>query len=119
MPNEATIIMSPPAATETPAAPQKAKLGGLLLSKNVRIRGRRTSVRLEPEMWDALQEVAGLEDCSIHDLCTAVEELRDPEASFTGALRVFLMEYFRNAAKSSRPVSLIQKRVAEKDAKSR
>lgn len=118
MPNEATMILSPPAVTESPSAP-KAKLAGLLVSKNVRIRGRRTSVRLEPEMWDALYEVAGLEGCSIHDLCTAVEELRDPEASFTGALRVFLMEYFRNAAKSNRPVSLIQKRVAEKDAKSR
>ncbi len=39
-----------------------------LLSKNVRIHDRRTSVRLEPEMWDALNEIAALESCSIHDL---------------------------------------------------
>lgn len=107
----------PPAPPETPVT--KAQLAGQLVSKNIRIRGHRTSVRLEPEMWDALQEVAALEGCSIHDLCTGVEELRHPEASFTGALRVFLMEYFRTAAKTNRPVSLIQKKVADKDVKSR
>lgn len=90
------------------------RLAGGLVGRNVRIGGRRTSVRLEPEMWDALHEVAVLEGCSIHDLCSAVEDLRNPAASFTGALRVFLMEYFRNAAHASRPVSLIQKRVAAK-----
>ena len=99
--------------------PARPKLGGELVSKNVRIRNRRTSVRLEPEMWDALQEVAGLERCSIHDLCSAVEDLRAEDASFTGALRVFLMEYFRTAAKANKPVSLIQKRVGDRDAKTR
>ena len=78
----------------------------------MRIRGRRTSVRLEPEMWEALYEVAALENCSIHDLCGAVDDMRAPAASFTGALRVFLMEYFRNAARTNRMVSHVQKSVA-------
>lgn len=93
-------------------------LGGELISKNVRIAGRRTSVRLEPEMWEALEEVAAMQGCTIHDLCTAVSELKHPEASFTGALRVFVMEFFRSAAKTNRPVGLIQKRIALKDSKS-
>lgn len=93
-------------------------LGGELISKNVRIAGRRTSVRLEPEMWDALDEVAAAQGCTIHDLCSAVAELKHPAASFTGALRVFVMEYFRSAAKTNRPVGLIQKRIALKDSKS-
>jgi len=87
------------------------QLSGRLVSHNVRIQNRRTSVRLEPEMWDALQEVAMLQGCSIHDLCTAVDDLKPAGASFTGALRVFLMEYFRAIAKTNRQVSLVQERL--------
>lgn len=79
-----------------------------LLSKNVRIHTRRTSVRLEPEMWRALNEIATAEGCSIHDLCGAVHDLKEPAASFTAALRVFLMEYYRSAAKASPQVNNIR-----------
>lgn len=79
-----------------------------LVSKNVRIHDRRTSVRLEPEMWSALHEIAVIEKCSIHDLCGAVHDLKDSKTSFTGALRVFLMEYYRTVAKANQKVSLIQ-----------
>lgn len=90
---------------------KKPLLQGALISKNVRIHDRRTSVRLEPEMWDALNEIAVLEDCSIHDLCGAVHDLKDEGASFTAALRVFLMEYYRTAAKTSQQVGQIQRRL--------
>ncbi len=101
--NEAGII------TDSSAEAKKPLLQGALISKNVRIHDRRTSVRLEPEMWDALNEVALLEDCSIHDLCGAVHDMKDEGASFTAALRVFLMEYYRTAAKTSQQVSQIQR----------
>ncbi len=110
------IQQAPPVPPQAEAA--QTMLGGGLISKNVRIGGRRTSVRLEPEMWDALDEVAMMQGCTVHALCTAVAELQHPQASFTGALRVFIMEYFRSAAKTNRPVGLIQKRIALKDAKS-
>jgi len=87
------------------------KTSGALLSKNVRIHQRRTSVRLEPEMWRALNEIASIERCSIHDLCAAVHDLKEEDTSFTAALRVFLMEYYRTAAKTSQSVSMVQKRL--------
>ena len=90
---------------------RKPLLQGALISKNVRIHDRRTSVRLEPEMWNALNEIAGIEDCSIHDLCGAVHDLKDDGASFTAALRVFLMEYYRTAAKTSQQIGQIQRRL--------
>lgn len=80
-----------------------------LQSKNVRIHDRRTSVRLEPEMWRALNEVATIEKCSIHDLCGAVHDLKEPNTSFTAALRVFLMEYYRAASKVNPQVTQVQK----------
>src|SRR3954468_23927265 len=68
-----------------------------LQSRNIRVHKRRTSIRLEPEMWDALNEIARLEACSIHDLSSAVHDMKAPATSFTAALRVFMMEYYRSA----------------------
>ena len=60
-------------------------------------------------MWSALNEIAAAEKCSIHDLCSAVHDLKDEGASFTAALRVFLMEYYRTAANISPQVSSVKK----------
>lgn len=66
-----------------------------LVSRNITVMGRRTSVRLEPEMWRALKEIARREDCTIHDLCTLVKMRKNASTSLTAAIRVFLMLYFR------------------------
>ena len=68
---------------------------GHLISRNIKIAQRRTSVRLEPEMWEALYEIAKLEQTTIHDLCTKVHQSCQGKSSFTAALRVFLLEYYR------------------------
>ena len=68
------------------------------MSRNITVLGRRTSVRLEPEMWRALREIAVRERCRIHDLCSVVQMRKNPETSFTAAIRVFVMLYFRAAA---------------------
>lgn len=69
-----------------------------LLSRNITIRGRRTSVRLEPEMWTALRDIARREGCSIHDLCSLISMRKNQDTSLTAAIRVFLMLYFRAAS---------------------
>jgi predicted DNA-binding ribbon-helix-helix protein len=97
------------AAPDSP--PPQAHAHGALQSKNVRIHKRRTSVRLEPAMWNALNEIAALEGCSIHDLCGAVHDLKEKETSFTAALHVFMMEYYRSAMRMSSQVSQVQKKV--------
>lgn len=73
-----------------------------LLTRNIRIRDRRTSVRLEPQLWRALETIAELEKTSINELCTSVEEERGPEGGFTSALRVFIVEYFGAALREER-----------------
>lgn len=69
-----------------------------LVSKNITILGRRTSVRLEPEMWNALKDISRREACSIHDICSLVHIRKNPLTSLTAAIRVFLMLYYRAAA---------------------
>jgi predicted DNA-binding ribbon-helix-helix protein len=76
-------------------------VGGLvpstLVSRNVRIAGRRTSVRLEREMWDALTDISKRENIGFNPLCTYVAATRR-EGGFTSNLRVFIMNYFRDPA---------------------
>jgi predicted DNA-binding ribbon-helix-helix protein len=66
-----------------------------LVSKNITIRGRRTSVRLEPEMWDALRDIAQREGTTMHAICSLISIRKMNETSLTAAIRVFLMLYFR------------------------
>lgn len=75
-------------------------LGGksTLISRNITVLGRRTSVRLEPEMWGALREIARREDCKIHDICSLIHLRKNQDTSLTAAIRVFLMLYYRAAA---------------------
>lgn len=66
-----------------------------LLSRNITVNSRRTSVRLEPEMWSSLYDIAKRESCSIHDICTLISMRKNEKTSLTAAIRVFLMLYFR------------------------
>jgi predicted DNA-binding ribbon-helix-helix protein len=68
-----------------------------MIARNVTVAGRRTSLRMEPEMWDALQEAAAREGLSLHDFCTGVAKRRGAY-SMTAAIRVHLLDYFRDAA---------------------
>lgn len=72
-------------------------LGSTLVSRNITVSGRRTSVRLEPEMWRALKEISSRENCSIHELCSLISFRKNRRTSLTAAIRVFLMLYFRAA----------------------
>lgn len=49
-------------------------------------------------MWDALKEVAKLEKCKVHDICSFIFMHKNPSTSLTAAIRVFLMLYFQAAS---------------------
>jgi predicted DNA-binding ribbon-helix-helix protein len=69
-----------------------------LVIRNVTIAGRRTSVRLEPEMWSALGEICEREGRTTHQVCSLINERKHIDSSLTAAIRVFIMAYFRAAA---------------------
>lgn len=68
-----------------------------LVSRNVTISGRRTSLRMEKETWDALEEICKREGQTIHQVCTMVEERRNV-SNRTSAVRAFIIAYYRVAA---------------------
>lgn len=65
-----------------------------LINKNIMVAGHRTSMRLEPEMWDALAEICQREKSSIRDICTIIDASRG-SSSLTSAVRVFILAYYR------------------------
>ncbi|MFY7961833.1 MAG: ribbon-helix-helix domain-containing protein [Elsteraceae bacterium] len=68
-----------------------------LQSRNILIDRHRTSMRLEPEMWEALTDIARREGLSVNHLCSRVS-LGRKQSSLTSAMRVFVLAYYRCAA---------------------
>ena len=53
-------------------------------------------MRLEPSMWEALDEICRREGSNIHKICSMVDSTR-LQSSLTAAMRVFILMYFRAA----------------------
>ena len=43
-----------------------------MIIKNIRLAGRRTSIRLEPQLWSAINEICGQRKITINELCEEV-----------------------------------------------
>ena len=71
-----------------------------LVTRNVNVGGRRTSVRLEPDLWEALREIAAREHRSLHEICTDIDRTRGG-TRLTSAMRIYIVNYFRSAANPS------------------
>jgi predicted DNA-binding ribbon-helix-helix protein len=69
-----------------------------LVSQNIIVSRHRTSVRLEPEMWDGLRELCRRERATIHQICTSISLQKKDDSSLTAAIRVYVMRYYRQAA---------------------
>lgn len=68
-----------------------------LISRNVTIDGRRTSIRLEEEMWAAFDEICHREGLTAHALCSLIEKKR-LNSNRTSAVRAYIVLYYRLAA---------------------
>ncbi|HUT47975.1 MAG TPA: ribbon-helix-helix domain-containing protein [Alphaproteobacteria bacterium] len=75
------------------------------VSRNVVVSGRRTSMRLESSLWDALEEIAQREGGSVNELCGRIDARRG-DMSLTGAVRAALVCYYRDMVETAEmPVS--------------
>jgi predicted DNA-binding ribbon-helix-helix protein len=79
-----------------------------LVIRNVVVAGHRTSVRLEPAMWEALQDIARRLEITIHDLVTRIDRNRS-SSSLTAGIRVYIVDFYRTAAFPGGPPPAIQR----------
>lgn len=70
-----------------------------LINKNIMVDGRRTSMRLEPEMWDALSDICRFENMKLSHICHLVNQHRRG-GSLTSCMRVFIISYYKTVALS-------------------
>lgn len=63
---------------------------------------RTTSVRIEPELWESLEEVAFFEGCSVGDIAARASQAFKV-GSLTSRIRLFLLSYFRDQAPEAEP----------------
>ena len=73
----------------------------MLINRNVTVGGRRTSLRLEPEFWDALADIAGREGLSLDHLCGLIDSQRGG-LSRTAAIRIYIVGYFNALRRAER-----------------
>lgn len=65
----------------------------MLVNRNITVGTLRTSVRLEPQFWEALSDIAGRERLTVDRLCTIIDA-NAGELGRTAAIRVFIASYF-------------------------
>ncbi|MFL7903585.1 ribbon-helix-helix domain-containing protein [Azospirillum argentinense] len=74
----------------------------MLVVKNVFVNGRRTSMRLEPSMWESLNDIGLREGMRVSQVVSLVERkviaLTGGCSNLTSSVRTFVADYYRAAA---------------------
>ncbi|NUB12025.1 hypothetical protein GAY28_04430 [Azospirillum brasilense] len=74
----------------------------MLVQKNVTVNGRRTSMRLEPLVWESLDDICSREGMSVNEVVSFVEtkviSLYRVCPNLASSVRAFVADYFRAAA---------------------
>jgi predicted DNA-binding ribbon-helix-helix protein len=66
--------------------------------RNVYPNGRKTSVRLEPIMWDALADIARHLGISVNALIGRIASECESNLGLTRSIRVYIVKFYRDRA---------------------
>lgn len=61
--------------------------------KSIQLTGHRTSISLEPEFWQALQQIAQQKNTSVRKLIIQIDNTRT--SNLSSSLRVYVLNEFR------------------------
>lgn len=65
------------------------------VKRSIKVAGHRTSTSLEPEFWQALQEIAAAKECSMAELIEVVDSGRG-KTNLSSALRCYLLNHYKS-----------------------
>lgn len=65
--------------------------------RSLTITGHRTSIALEPEFWEGLEELAKVRDISLPELIVQIDESRE-SLNLASSLRVAVLSYYKGQA---------------------
>lgn len=67
-------------------------------ARAVYIGNRRTTVRLAPVMWEALEDIARHQSLTMTELLGHIEKSSDPGEGLADAIRIFIVKFYRDRA---------------------
>ncbi|KIC44340.1 arylsulfate sulfotransferase [Ruegeria sp. ANG-S4] len=71
-------------------------MSGRPVKRSLTLKGHRTSVSLEDEFWQAFRDIAKQKDMPINVLAAEIDVARDPETGLASAIRVFILNWYRD-----------------------
>gem|GEM_PF-928839 len=83
-------------------------MGPVQRPRNVRIGGKRTSMRLEAAFWDALEEIAAIRGKSVEWICEYIAD-RLHRGNLSSAMRVYVLNWWRRRPRHNAVRSLAEK----------
>lgn len=67
--------------------------------KSIQLTGHRTSISLEPEFWQALQQIAQQKNTSVRKLIIQIDNTRT--SNLSSSLRVYILNKFRQQCENN------------------
>lgn len=64
-----------------------------LKKRNIAVGDKKTSVTLEPLVWELLHQIAEEQKCHVNDLCAFIADRKHKDASLASAIRIFIISY--------------------------
>ncbi|MGX5668440.1 ribbon-helix-helix domain-containing protein [Rhizobium daejeonense] len=68
---------------------------------SITLRGHRTSFSLENPFMDELRMIADERDLALAALITEIDEVRDPKANLSSALRLYVLNWLKAKARQA------------------
>ena len=69
--------------------------GGRVAARNIYLGPRRTSLRLEAVMWEALADIAEDQDKTVDDVILELSRERPNDLNLSAEIRVLIVEFYR------------------------
>ncbi|WP_068314817.1 ribbon-helix-helix domain-containing protein [Polycladidibacter hongkongensis] len=66
-----------------------------LVKRSITLHGHRTSIALEPEFWQALDEMQKETGSSFAATIARIDDNRDPQAGLSSCIRVAILSYLQ------------------------
>ena len=82
-----------------------------VVKRSIVVAGHKTSVSLEDAFWKSLKEIADDRDITLSDLVSSIDTERQ-HGNLSSAIRLFVLDHFRNHAAPAVTPNLIGLRAA-------
>jgi predicted DNA-binding ribbon-helix-helix protein len=73
--------------------PRRLLMKSPIVKRSVSIDGHKTSISLEDEFWNELNQIAVAQNTSVAKLVLAIEKKRE-HANLSSAIRLFVLDYY-------------------------